>query len=134
MPNGSPPNGSGPGSDGTAAMAAKEEERPQDPDEPGAAGEDGEQEPEGESVPTLAGARRPVSPLGWVVFPFAVVWRFLFPTKPRPFIVELPFLVVFALFLAFLIKTFLVQAYWIPSGSMQNTLAINDRVLVNRAS
>jgi signal peptidase I len=46
----------------------------------------------------------------------------------------LPFLLVFALFLAFLIKTFLVQAFFIPSGSMQNTLAIGDRVLVNRAS
>lgn len=78
--------------------------------------------------------RRPHTVLGWVAFPFAVFWRFLFPKKPRPFIVELPFLVVFALFLAFLIKTFLVQAFYIPSGSMQNTLAIGDRVLVNRAS
>jgi signal peptidase I len=69
-----------------------------------------------------------------VLLPFAAVWRFLFPKKPRPFIVELPFLVIFALFLAFLIKTFLVQAFFIPSGSMQNTLAIGDRVLVNRAS
>jgi signal peptidase I len=76
----------------------------------------------------------PRSALGWVLFPFAAVWRFLFPKKPRPFIVELPFLVIFALFLAFLIKTFLVQAFFIPSGSMQNTLAIGDRVLVNRAS
>jgi signal peptidase I len=76
----------------------------------------------------------PRSALGWVLLPFAAVWRFLFPKKPRPFIVELPFLVIFALFLAFLIKTFLVQAFYIPSGSMQNTLAIGDRVLVNRAS
>jgi signal peptidase I len=68
------------------------------------------------------------------VRPLAAVWRFLFPKKPRPFIVELPFLLVFALFLAFLIKTFLVQAFFIPSGSMQNTLAIGDRVLVNRAA
>jgi signal peptidase I len=79
-------------------------------------------------------AERPHSALGWILFPFAVIWRFLFPKKPRPFIVELPFLVVFALFLAFLIKTFLVQAFYIPSGSMQNTLAIGDRVLVNRAA
>ena len=96
--------------------------------------DDGGEKPGHGSGPTLAGVRRPGSPLGWVVFPFAVVWRFLFPRKPRPLLVELPFLVVFALVLAFLIKTFLVQAYWIPSGSMQNTLAINDRVLVNRAS
>src|SRR5882757_6666458 len=40
---------------------------------------------------------RPRSALGWVLLPFAAVWRFLFPKKPRPFIVELPFLIVFAL-------------------------------------
>jgi len=84
--------------------------------------------------PADAGRARPSSALGWVLFPFAVVWRFLFPKKPRPFLVELPFLVVFALVLAFLIKTFLVQAFYIPSGSMQNTLEPGDRVLVNRAA
>ena len=30
------------------------------------------------------------------------------------------------------IKTFVVQAFVIPSGSMQNTLAINDKILVNK--
>ena len=85
-------------------------------------------------VPTgLAGVRRPDSAAGWAVYPFAVVWRLIFPRKSRPFLVELPFLIVFALVLAFLIKTFLVQAFFIPSGSMQNTLAIGDRVAVNRA-
>ena len=79
------------------------------------------------------GVRRPRSAAGWLVYPLAVFWRLVFPEKPRPFLVELPFLVVFALVLAFLIKTFLVQAFFIPSGSMQNTLAIGDRVLVNRA-
>ena len=79
------------------------------------------------------GSARPSSAAGWAAYPFAVFWRWLFPKKPRPFIVELPFLVVFALVLAFLIKTFLVQAFFIPSGSMQNTLAIGDRVTVNRA-
>ncbi len=100
---------------------------------------DGEQqagESEGAAQPAAEGMgiSRPTSVLGWIALPFVAVWRFLFPKKPRPFIVELPFLVVFALFLAFLIKTFLVQAFFIPSGSMQNTLAIGDRVLVNRAS
>jgi signal peptidase I len=33
---------------------------------------------------------------------------------------------------AFVIKTFLVQAFVIPSGSMQHTLEINDRVLVSK--
>ncbi|WP_128980590.1 signal peptidase I [Streptomyces roseicoloratus] len=57
-------------------------------------------------------------------------------TKPRkrrrPFWVELPFLAVIALGLAFLIKTFLLQAFLIPSGSMQNTLQEDDRVLVDK--
>jgi signal peptidase I len=92
-------------------------------------------EPGGEQpAQPASGAARPGSALGWILFPFAVVWRFVFPKKPRPFLVELPFLVVFALVLAFLIKTFLVQAFYIPSGSMQNTLEPGDRVLVNRAA
>ncbi|WP_229867190.1 S26 family signal peptidase, partial [Streptomyces gelaticus] len=42
--------------------------------------------------------------------------------KQRPFWKELPLLIVIALVLALLIKTFLVQAFSIPSDSMQNTL------------
>ena len=30
------------------------------------------------------------------------------------------------------IKTYAIQAFYIPSGSMENTLEINDRVLVNK--
>ncbi|HSN07263.1 MAG TPA: signal peptidase I [Candidatus Angelobacter sp.] len=45
---------------------------------------------------------------------------------------ELPLLLLVAFGLAFLVKTFLVQAFFIPSGSMQNTLQIGDRVLVNK--
>jgi signal peptidase I len=46
--------------------------------------------------------------------------------------VELPILLVFALVLALLIKSFVVQAFYIPSSSMQNTLEIGDKVLVNK--
>lgn len=45
---------------------------------------------------------------------------------------ELPFLVVVAFGLALLIKFFLVQAFYIPSGSMEHTLNVQDRVLVNK--
>ncbi|MFJ6886246.1 signal peptidase I [Streptomyces californicus] len=52
--------------------------------------------------------------------------------KNRPFWVELPLLVGIALVLALLIKTFLLQAFSIPSDSMQNTLQKGDRVLVDK--
>jgi signal peptidase I len=45
---------------------------------------------------------------------------------------ELPVLVVIALALAVLIKTFLVQAFYIPSQSMQDTLQPGDRVVVSK--
>lgn len=45
---------------------------------------------------------------------------------------ELPLLVVVALCIALLLKTFLVQAFFIPSGSMEQTIRIGDRVLVDK--
>lgn len=45
---------------------------------------------------------------------------------------ELPLLIGIALVLALLVKTFLVQAFSIPSGSMQSTLQVGDRVLVDK--
>jgi signal peptidase I len=57
-------------------------------------------------------------------------------SEPRPrkksFLRELPGIVITALVISVLIKTFLVQAFYIPSGSMENTLLVNDRVLVNK--
>ena len=54
------------------------------------------------------------------------------PRKKRSFWREFPILVVIALVLAVIIKTYAIQAFFIPSGSMENTLEINDRVLVNK--
>jgi signal peptidase I len=50
----------------------------------------------------------------------------------RSFWKELPILIVVALVVAVLIKTFLVQAFYIPSGSMNDTLLEGDRVMVNK--
>jgi len=45
---------------------------------------------------------------------------------------ELPILVIVALVVSLFIKSFLVQFFYIPSGSMENTLQIKDRVAVNK--
>lgn len=45
---------------------------------------------------------------------------------------EFPILIVVALVVSLLIKVFLVQFFFIPSGSMENTLQIQDRVAVNK--
>jgi signal peptidase I len=45
---------------------------------------------------------------------------------------EFPILVIVALAVSLLIKTLLVQFFFIPSGSMENTLQIQDRVAVNK--
>jgi signal peptidase I len=50
----------------------------------------------------------------------------------RSLVRELPVLVVVALVIAIVIKTFVVQAFVIPSGSMQDTLDIGDKILVNK--
>ena len=58
------------------------------------------------------------------------------PTRKRSLagVFEMWGLVIIALLLAFAIKTFLVQAFYIPSGSMIPTLEIGDRVLVEKVS
>jgi signal peptidase I len=56
------------------------------------------------------------------------------PEEPRrrSFIAELPGLLLTALVIAVVIKTFLVQPFWIPSESMLPTIEVNDRVMVNK--
>lgn len=48
--------------------------------------------------------------------------------------IEWVVLVIGALLIALLIKTFLFQAFYIPSASMDPTLKVHDRVLVNKLS
>ena len=48
------------------------------------------------------------------------------------FLREIPALLVVAVIVSLIIKTFLVQFFYIPSGSMENTLQVKDRVAVNK--
>lgn len=48
------------------------------------------------------------------------------------FFKELPVLIIIALGIAILVKTYVVQAFFIPSGSMEDTLLIDDRVIVSK--
>ena len=52
--------------------------------------------------------------------------------RQRSAIKEIPLLVGVAVLIALVLKTFLVQAFVIPSGSMESTIQIGDRVLVDK--
>jgi signal peptidase I len=55
------------------------------------------------------------------------------PSRTRS-LVEWVVVIAGAVIVALVIKTFLIQAFYIPSRSMEPTLEINDRVLVNKLS
>ncbi|RKR73956.1 signal peptidase I [Frondihabitans australicus] len=50
---------------------------------------------------------------------------------PLVFVRDLLIILLAAILISFLIKTFLFRSFYIPSGSMENTLQINDRIVVN---
>ncbi|MBU0485724.1 MAG: signal peptidase I [Proteobacteria bacterium] len=52
--------------------------------------------------------------------------------KPKSIVREYVEAILIALFLAFFIRTFVVQAFKIPSGSMIPTLLVGDHILVNK--
>lgn len=60
--------------------------------------------------------------------------RHVAPRPPWRSGLEWVVVVVVALAVAFGIKSFLIQPYYIPSGSMIPTLAIGDRILVNKVA
>lgn len=56
------------------------------------------------------------------------------PGGIRGFVRETAIVVALALVIATVLRVFVVQAFAIPSGSMENTLLIGDRVLVSKIS
>jgi signal peptidase I len=117
---GSGPQASADGQPGPAARAARE---PPDarkaqgaragPDTPAAPGDAGTADPGGRDA-TETGDRAKAG------------------RSRRPLWRELPVLIVIALVIALLIKTFVIQAFWIPSSSMENTLEVYDKILVSK--
>jgi signal peptidase I len=53
-------------------------------------------------------------------------------SRTRRFVGSTPFLIFIALFVAILVKTFVIQAFYIPSESMVPTLEVGDRVFVSK--
>jgi signal peptidase I len=47
------------------------------------------------------------------------------------FLRDILLILLAAIVISFLIKTFLIRSFYIPSGSMEHTLEINDRIIVN---
>jgi signal peptidase I len=134
-----PPNGAAPPPGSANGAAAGAAAPPGDPG-PGNPVEGGPDHSDGIAADASAhtGADGPDVPDDPPVEPAAA-------TSGRPekkhgsFLKELPILLVVAFGLALLIKTFLVQAFFIPSGSMEKTLhgcpgCSGDRVLVNKLS
>lgn len=56
------------------------------------------------------------------------------PRQPLPIWQEMFVLLGMALVLAVVIKAFFMQAFYIPSGSMNDTLVLEDRILVQKVS
>src|SRR5205807_1913272 len=52
--------------------------------------------------------------------------------RPLRIVAEIPLILLIAGVIAFLIKTFVAQAFYIPSPSMVPQLRINDRVVVSK--
>jgi signal peptidase I len=107
--------GAGPGPSGRSAPSRRTTARHDGHDE-SAARPQGIADGEAESGPAAAGAAEPGAE----------------GKRRRSLIAELPVLILVALVIALVIKTFVVQAFFIPTGSMQDTLQLRDKILVNK--
>jgi signal peptidase I len=61
-------------------------------------------------------------------------WNSTRRSSPLRGVVEWVLILLGAVLVAFVIKTFLFQAFYIPSVSMEPTLKVKDRVIVNKLS
>jgi signal peptidase I len=52
----------------------------------------------------------------------------------RSWIIEWGAIIVVAILVAFVVRTYVVQTFYIPSGSMEPTLQVGDRILVSKLS
>ena len=90
--------------------------------------------PSGSSIPPHE--ERLQTPIASTVPPWVGMPKQDEPAPPKEkqgsFLKELPILIIIAFGLALIIKTFLLQAFFIPSESMKPTLLVGDRVLVNK--
>lgn len=62
---------------------------------------------------------------------FAKTLRRIKSNPVGAFVLDVLVIVASALILSLIIKTFLIRSFYIPSGSMETTLQINDRIIVN---
>ena len=118
-----------------------------DPPEGGPLGDESSTPLGDESATTDAQSRTPdggISQAGPTARPgyeAAETWRPVEPGKTdrkrgggSSFLKELPVLLLIAFVLAFLLRTFVVQVFYIPSSSMEPTLQINDRMVVEKVT
>ena len=101
------------------------------PDLGGAPGQDGRTAgfrgtPDGDDTGGRGATAQPAPPGGSTARPGK-------PARKRGSIwLEIPILFAVALVIALVIKTFVVQPFFIPSASMEDTLIVGDKVLVNK--
>src|SRR3989449_9862521 len=80
------------------------------------------------SIPSLSWTLAGVLIAAWI----AAKRVYAIPPAWRTSIVETLDASIFAALLSLLIITFVVQAFFIPSGSMEPTLQVGDRILVSK--